>query len=297
MTDTQVEDIKGSVSVPSILEALEIELPARIPGHILCRFHAEATPSLWIAESRWWCFGCGQGGDVVDLVRHVTGCSFPQALRFLEGMGDLLDFKTPVIERTERKVVDLTDTYYAEYSGSLAFNHDAVAFIKGRWPHLPLKDLERWGVAVGGRGRYLMIPHYTNGVITGIKTRTLAGPNKGEKKAFTGSTYGELYKVELRPQALDLVLVEGESDTWTLTLTNEARPDVQIAGLPSGAQSWRRYLPEMRKYGSVAIALDNDETGNRVSDEIQAELGHYSFRSKPPFSHKDWCEAAEARHV
>ncbi len=55
-----------------------------------CPFHAEKTPSFTIfpAKSglqRFQCFGCGEGGDVIDFVREWEGAGFAEACEVLGG--------------------------------------------------------------------------------------------------------------------------------------------------------------------------------------------------------------------
>lgn len=52
-------------------------------GDILCPFHAEKTPSLKIYPEPgrgWHCFGCGQGGSVIDFVMQLFRISFSAAV-------------------------------------------------------------------------------------------------------------------------------------------------------------------------------------------------------------------------
>lgn len=46
----------------------------------------ENTPSVkWYKEKNTWHdFGIGEGGDVIDLVQRLYGCTFPQALEMLD---------------------------------------------------------------------------------------------------------------------------------------------------------------------------------------------------------------------
>ena len=44
----------------------------------------DATPSTRIHEDGFYCFGCHSKGDAIDLVRHVTGCGFRDAVGKLE---------------------------------------------------------------------------------------------------------------------------------------------------------------------------------------------------------------------
>ncbi len=51
----------------------------------LCPFHKEKTPSFSVnAESQFFhCFGCGQGGNVIDFIMGVENLTFFEAKRFL----------------------------------------------------------------------------------------------------------------------------------------------------------------------------------------------------------------------
>jgi putative DNA primase/helicase len=51
----------------------------------LCPFHTEDTPSFKVNHKKqiYKCFGCGEGGDVVDFVVKVENCNVPKALEFI----------------------------------------------------------------------------------------------------------------------------------------------------------------------------------------------------------------------
>ena len=53
-------------------------------GIALCPFHHEKTPSFTLfPDGHYHCFGCGRGGDTIDLYMGVTGVGFRQAVREL----------------------------------------------------------------------------------------------------------------------------------------------------------------------------------------------------------------------
>lgn len=51
----------------------------------LCIFHSEKTPSLnyYPKDNKCFCFGCGRGGDAIDVYRHLNNCSFSEAVKAL----------------------------------------------------------------------------------------------------------------------------------------------------------------------------------------------------------------------
>ena len=51
----------------------------------LCPFHDEKTPSFRVTPSKgfYYCFGCGEGGDVIKFVQQINNMGFTEAVEFL----------------------------------------------------------------------------------------------------------------------------------------------------------------------------------------------------------------------
>jgi len=52
-------------------------------GMVCCPFHQDSTPSLWVNDEFAWCFACGRGWDVFDLVREFYSLDFEDAAGWL----------------------------------------------------------------------------------------------------------------------------------------------------------------------------------------------------------------------
>lgn len=55
-------------------------------GFLHCPFHSgdwDASLKIYPATDSWYCFGCGEGGDVIDFVTRMERCSFAEALKRL----------------------------------------------------------------------------------------------------------------------------------------------------------------------------------------------------------------------
>lgn len=74
------QEIKERVSVADVLSRYGFEPDGH--GFLLCPFHREKTPSfrVYSGGQRWYCFGCGERGDAIDLVRKLFRLSFQQAV-------------------------------------------------------------------------------------------------------------------------------------------------------------------------------------------------------------------------
>ena len=48
----------------------------------LCPFHDERSPSFHVTPSRgmWYCFGCGEGGDVLGFLQKIDHLSFAESV-------------------------------------------------------------------------------------------------------------------------------------------------------------------------------------------------------------------------
>ena len=77
----------------------------------LCPFHDEKSPSFHVTPSRgmWYCFGCGEGGDVINFVQRMDHLSFAETIEKLaEKTGvELLPRRSPVMRYGPRSTAIL----------------------------------------------------------------------------------------------------------------------------------------------------------------------------------------------
>lgn len=79
-----LEEIKESVTMREVLARYSLPQPDR-RGFIRCPFHGDKTPSMKIYERDYFCFGCHEGGDVLDFVRRIEDLDFREAFLSLGG--------------------------------------------------------------------------------------------------------------------------------------------------------------------------------------------------------------------
>lgn len=51
-----------------------------------CPLHNEKIPSfvIYMATNSWYCFGCGRGGSILDLIMYVEHCNTSNAIKILK---------------------------------------------------------------------------------------------------------------------------------------------------------------------------------------------------------------------
>ena len=65
-----------------------------------CPFHGEKTPSFYVYDDHFHCFGCGVHGDVISFVMQSEGRSFPEAV---EELATAAGLEMPRMDRTQRE--------------------------------------------------------------------------------------------------------------------------------------------------------------------------------------------------
>jgi len=80
-----VKDIKDKIDIVKLINAYVDLQQSGSCYQGVCPFHRENHPSFTVyPETRsWYCFGCGEGGDVIDFIRLIEDLDFNQALRKL----------------------------------------------------------------------------------------------------------------------------------------------------------------------------------------------------------------------
>ena len=76
--DTQ--KIKHLVPMPDLAERYGVKMRR---GMCCCPFHGDKHPSMKIYADGYYCFACGENGDVISWVMRFDSVSFPEACQKL----------------------------------------------------------------------------------------------------------------------------------------------------------------------------------------------------------------------
>lgn len=75
-----------------------------------CPFHGEKTPSFYVYEDHFHCFGCGAHGDAISFVMQSQGAAFMEAVEQLAAEAGMeVPKPSPAAAEAERQRLDLVD--------------------------------------------------------------------------------------------------------------------------------------------------------------------------------------------
>ncbi|MBL6453852.1 DNA primase [Belnapia sp. T6] len=122
-----------------------------------CPFHNEKTPSFYVYDDHFHCFGCGAHGDAITFLMRAEGASFPEAVERLAGEAGLeVPKPTPQAAERERRARDLYGVLAAAEAAfrrrlMLPEGRPALDYLRRRG--LTDATIARFGLGWSGEGR------------------------------------------------------------------------------------------------------------------------------------------------
>jgi DNA primase len=138
-----------------------------------CPFHGEKTPSFYVYDDHFHCFGCGAHGDAISFVMQSQGAGFMEAVEQLAAeAGMAVPKPSPEASVAERLRLDLYDvlaraeTWFRRRL-TLPEGGAALAYLRGRG--LAEETIARFGLGWSGDGRGALIESFTrDGIDAGL---------------------------------------------------------------------------------------------------------------------------------
>lgn len=122
-----------------------------------CPFHGEKTPSFYVYEDHFHCFGCGEHGDVITFVMKTTGAAFMDAVEDLAAQAGLeVPKQTPQAAEAENRkagIAEVLESACREYQLWLWGPEGSAAlhYLRGRG--LTDDTIRRFHLGWSGAGR------------------------------------------------------------------------------------------------------------------------------------------------
>ncbi len=122
-----------------------------------CPFHNEKSPSFFISPERasYYCFGCGEKGDIFSFVQKFEGVDFMGALKILADKAGIeieksFDPKKTEEQHQKERLYQLLESATIFFQKNLTQDAEALAYIRSRG--LSTETLKEWRVGLSRNG-------------------------------------------------------------------------------------------------------------------------------------------------
>ena len=307
--------VAASVDIPALkaghplgdtVEAAGVRLRGR--GRVrqgVCPFHDEAEGSFTVYgdSERFYCFGCGEGGDVLDFIQKSEGLSLPDAIARLDGSPGLAPRaairpagpRRPEYAAVHPREPDLLTAAARFYAGRLRRSAEAREYLASRSvgpvaaarlglgyaPGGGLRQaLESLGFSqkrIGDSGLFMergaerfagmaVVPDVSGGLVRWLAGRAVDPGRVPRFQALPGPK-PVLGLGRLGPAPLWAVVTEGLFD-W-VALAGWEFPAVAALG----TQGVERVAEALRVCARVFLAFDGDDAGREATERLLTLLG------------------------
>ena len=325
-TSVDLAALKRRHLLADVVEAAGVPLRGR--GRVrqgVCPFHEEREGSFTVYgdTERWYCFGCGEGGDVLDFLQRLEGLSLPEAIRRLDASPPTT---TPVRHATRVRrnrdavaphdpaLLTVAARYYA---GELRCRREARDYLASRGVGMDTAARLGLGYAPGAGLRAALASagfpaerFTTSGLFTGRGER-FAGmvvvPEiaAGRVRWLAGRAIrpGRSPRFQALPRSKPVLGLGrlGSAPPWAV-VTEGVFDWVALAqwGLPAcaalGTQGLERIAHALRGCPRVFVAFDNDDAGHEAAERLAGLLGPRAATLTLPGRVSDVAELAATAH-
>lgn len=145
---SNAEQIKEKLDIVDVISSYIKVEKAGINFKARCPFHNEKTPSFFISPSRqsFYCFGCGEKGDIFSFVEKFEGLDFRGALTNLANKAgiEITNIKDEKSGEEKEKLFEIMEEATKIFEFNLKQNKNALDYLKNRG--LTDESISKWRI-------------------------------------------------------------------------------------------------------------------------------------------------------
>ena len=142
---TTVEQIKEKISIEELVGSYIELVKAGANFKARCPFHNEKSPSFFITPARgtFYCFGCGEKGDIFTFVEKFENQDFRGALKILaDRAGVEIKREDPKVRDEREELFSALEQATLYFQRNLVKNTEALKYLHGRG--ITSKTMSEW---------------------------------------------------------------------------------------------------------------------------------------------------------
>ena len=258
--------------IKRILEGAGLDIESEVDTDfiVFCPFHANnRTPAGEVDKNSgiFFCFSCHHVCDLVELIMHVSGRKYFEAVRFIKSK----EQQSSVLDTLNKKLIDVPE--YTQFDQILIKRLNAQALESPRAMRyfevrlINEASVRKFALGFSEKQDMVTIPvHSPDGMEVGFVGRSIEGKDfKNTPKLPKAKILFNLHRVK---SSKKVYVVESSFDAIRL----------DQCGFPAvatlGANVSNYQIDLLKKYfNNICVIADNDEAGGNMKDKIIEHLG------------------------
>lgn len=265
----KIDLIKRYISIEDILAMYGVSLDYK--NMCECLIHKDTQPSMKVYnDGHFYCFGCGEYGDVIDLFKKIQGITTKEAIEILfEKFG--LGLASPKQIATNHKILKKEKPKASEKKHFI--NPKVIQYVKScealvnktdyfKKRGLLPRTIKRFRLGYDEIENAVVIPY--NKALTYYQRRYVA-----QKRFYKipDSICGSEPIFNFRAFEYAKIIFIVESPICAISISQCGGTSVSLCGV-ANTRKLLRYLNKNYYDGVLILSLDNDEAGKKATQEL-----------------------------
>ena len=262
-----------NISITEVLGKLEHfpKKESEKEAWFLSPFRSETQASFKVSKkhNRWYDHGKGIGGNSIDLVCQIFGCSVQKALEFLNDNISFFSFQQQPLFNKEENSISIINIKEIVHPALIQYLHSRK---------IPLAIARHYCKEVwyqSNNNRFFAIGLKNH--LGGWELRNKYCKNSSSPKAHS----------YLKSSSDQLLILEGMFDLLSLVKLNNkllSNSDIIVLNSIAFIKEIEQYI---NNYSQVSLYLDNDTTGRKAADYLMSTYSHITDKSYLYKNYKD----------
>jgi DNA primase len=249
---------------------LDIEQEVDSDYIVFCPFHNNfRTPAAEVDKDTGmlFCFSCQKHADIVELVMHISGRSYFEAVRYIKSKEANIDIEQEINRKliTKPEFLQYDEVLIKRLNSQAIESARAIRYYAGRM--ITENSIRKFALGYSEKQDMVTVPvHTPDGMVIGFVGRSVEGKEFKNTPGLPKSKV--LFNLHRIKTSSKVYVVESSFDA--IRLDQVGFPAVATLG----ANVSNTQIELLQKYfNNIIVIADNDEAGGNMKDRIAEKLG------------------------
>ena len=264
--------IYGATQVRRVLTGAGLDIEQEVDSDyiVFCPFHNNfRTPAAEVDKDTGmlFCFSCQKHADIVELVMHISGRTYFEAVRYIKSKEADVDIEQEINRKliTKPEFVPYDEVLIKRLNTQALDSPRAIRYYSGRM--ITEASIRKFTLGYSEKQDMVTVPvHTPDGMSIGFVGRSVEGKEFKNTPGLPKSKV--LFNLHRVKTSSKVYVVESSFDA--IRLDQVGFPAVATLG----ANVSNTQIELLQKYfNNIIVIADNDEAGGNMKDRIAEKLG------------------------